>query len=102
MDEVQGADRSRGAACPLEILVEIKLMAVSKTFAPELIRETYAAGIHVFGESRVQEFSSKFPFLTDLKGAEWHMIATANKQAAKAVELFNAIDSVDSFVWPKN
>jgi len=76
---------------------EIKLMGVSKTFAPELIRETYAAGIQVFGENRVQEFSGKAPLLADLKGAEWHMIGhLQTNKAAKAVELFNAIDSVDS------
>ena len=38
---------------------EITLMAVSKTFPPESIREAYAAGLRVFGENRVQEFSGK-------------------------------------------
>ena len=37
----------------------VTLMAVSKTVEPERIREAYAAGIRVFGENRVQEFSRK-------------------------------------------
>jgi pyridoxal phosphate enzyme (YggS family) len=76
---------------------EITLMAVSKTFAPEYIREAYAAGLRVFGENRVQEFAGKAEGLRDLPGTEWHMIGhlQANK-AAKAAELFTAVDSVDS------
>jgi PLP dependent protein len=76
---------------------EISLMAVSKTFAHDLIREAYGAGQRLFGESRVQEFAAKAEALRDLRGAEWHMIGhlQANK-AAKAAELFGAVDSVDS------
>ena len=72
-------------------------MAVSKTFPPERIREAYAAGLRVFGENRVQEFSGKAGALTDLEDAEWHMIGhLQTNKAARAVELFTAIDSVDS------
>ena len=76
---------------------EVALMAVSKTQPPERIREAYAAGLRLFGENRVQEFAGKAAALTDLREAEWHMIGhlQANK-AAKAVELFAAVDSVDS------
>jgi len=35
---------------------EITLMGVSKTVSPECIREAYAAGLRVFGESRVRVF----------------------------------------------
>ncbi len=76
---------------------EVTLMAVSKTFAPERIREAYAVGLRVFGENRVQEFSGKAGVLSDLKDAEWHMIGhLQTNKAAKAVELFTAVDSVDS------
>ena len=76
---------------------EVTLMAVSKTFAPERIREAYAAGLRVFGENRVQEFAGKAGTLTDLRDAEWHMIGhLQTNKAAKAVELFTAVDSVDS------
>ena len=76
---------------------EIILMAVTKTFAPDGIRDAYAAGVRVFGENRVQEFAGKAAAVRDLNEAEWHMIGhLQSNKAAKAVELFGAIDSVDS------
>jgi pyridoxal phosphate enzyme (YggS family) len=76
---------------------EITLMAVSKTFAPERIREAYALGLRVFGENRVQEFAGKAGTLASLKDVEWHMIGhLQTNKASKAVELFTAIDAVDS------
>jgi len=76
---------------------EIALMAVTKTHPPERIREAYAAGVRLLGENRVQEFSSKADALRDLGGAEWHMIGhLQSNKAAKAAELFSAVDSVDS------
>jgi PLP dependent protein len=76
---------------------EITLMAVGKTFPAELIREAYGAGIRVFGENRVQEFAGKVDALRDLPDAEWHLIGhLQSNKAAKAVELFRAVDSVDS------
>jgi PLP dependent protein len=76
---------------------DITPMAVSKTFPPELIREAYGAGIRVFGENRVQEFAGKAGALRDLAEAEWHLIGhLQSNKAAKAVELFSAVDSVDS------
>jgi len=72
-------------------------MAVSKTFPPEVIREAYASGIRVFGENRVQEFAGKASAVRDLNEAEWHMIGhLQTNKAGKAVELFGAVDSVDS------
>jgi PLP dependent protein len=76
---------------------EIALMAVSKTFPPERIREAYDAGLRLFGENRVQEFTGKAETLRDLHDAEWHLIGhLQTNKSAKAVELFRAIDSVDS------
>lgn len=76
---------------------EISLMAVSKTQMAEKIREAYGAGLRVFGENRVQEFAGKVAALGDLQNAEWHMIGhLQTNKAAKAVELFRAVDSVDS------
>ncbi len=76
---------------------EVALMAVSKTFPPERIREAYDAGLRVFGENRVQEFGGKAGALADLREAEWHMIGhLQTNKASKAVELFAAVDSVDS------
>jgi len=76
---------------------DIALMAVSKTFATDRIREAYDAGLRLFGENRVQEFAGKAPDLRDLHNAEWHLIGhLQTNKAAKAVELFAAVDSVDS------
>ncbi|HEY1679820.1 MAG TPA: YggS family pyridoxal phosphate-dependent enzyme [Candidatus Sulfotelmatobacter sp.] len=76
---------------------EIALMAVTKTHPPERIREAYAAGLCLFGENRVQEFAGKAATLADLPDADWHMIGhLQTNKAAKAAELFDAVDSLDS------
>jgi pyridoxal phosphate enzyme (YggS family) len=76
---------------------EIALMAVSKTHPPETIREAYEAGLRIFGENRIQEFAGKVDALLDLREAEWHLIGhLQTNKAAKAVDLFRAVDSVDS------
>ena len=76
---------------------DVSLMAVTKTHPPERIREAYAAGLRLFGENRVQEFAGKAGALADLPGAEWHMIGhLQTNKAAKAAELFGAVDSLDS------
>jgi len=72
-------------------------MAVSKTFPPEAIREAYAAGIRVFGENRVQEFTGKADAVRGLAEAEWHLIGhLQSNKAARAAELFSAVDTLDS------
>jgi len=76
---------------------EIVLMAVTKTNPAEKIREAYDAGLRLFGENRVQEFAGKAAALATLSGADWHMIVhLQTNKAGKSVELFSAIDSVDS------
>src|ERR1700680_2241034 len=76
---------------------DIALMAVSKTHFPDRIRKAYAAGLRLFGENRVQEFAGKAGALADLAETEWHMIGQLQtNKAGRAVELFNAFDSVDS------
>jgi pyridoxal phosphate enzyme (YggS family) len=76
---------------------EIKLMAVSKTFPAETIRAAYEAGLRTFGENRVQEFAEKVDAARQLAGASFHLIGhLQSNKAAKAMELFDAVDSVDS------
>ncbi len=76
---------------------EIALMAVTKTHGVERIREAYASGLRLFGENRVQEFAGKAGALSDLAGADWHMIGhLQTNKTGKAAELFSAVDSVDS------
>ena len=74
----------------------IRLMAVSKTHPASAIREAFAAGVTLFGENRVQEFAEKHAEIADI-GAEFHLIGhLQSNKAAKAAELFNAVDSLDS------
>jgi PLP dependent protein len=76
---------------------EIALMAVTKTHSPDRIREAYSAGLRLFGENRVQEFTGKAPALADLAGAEWHMIGhLQTNKSGKTADLFSAVDSLDS------
>jgi hypothetical protein len=75
----------------------VSLMAVTKTMPPERIRAAYQAGLRLFGENRVQEFTEKSDFIADLHGAEWHLIGhLQSNKAAKAATLFDAVDSIDS------
>jgi pyridoxal phosphate enzyme (YggS family) len=88
---------SQAAARSGRMADSIILMAVSKVVEPERIHQAYEAGIRVFGENRVQEFEGKAPALAGLKDAEFHLIGhLQTNKAKKAVELFHAIDSVDS------
>jgi hypothetical protein len=76
---------------------DVQLMAVCKNFPAEAIREAYAAGQRLFGENRVQEFAAKAPQLADLNDLEVHMIGhLQSNKAKKAIEVFGAVDSVDS------
>jgi pyridoxal phosphate enzyme (YggS family) len=91
-EQIQSASKRAGRTAS-----EVTLMAVSKTFPPESVREAYAAGIRVFGENRVQEFAGKADSLRDLADPDWHLIGhLQTNKAAKAAELFAAVDSLDS------
>jgi hypothetical protein len=75
----------------------IALMAVCKTFPASAIIEAHAAGQRLFGENRVQEFAEKFPAVSNLPDTRFHMIGhLQSNKAAKAAEIFHAVDSVDS------
>jgi pyridoxal phosphate enzyme (YggS family) len=78
---------------------EVELMAVSKTFSAESILEAAALGQTLFGENRVQEWAAKAPAIGHLRqGAQrFHLIGhLQSNKAARAVELFDGIDSLDS------
>ena len=91
-DRISSAARSAGRNPD-----DIALMAVCKTFPAEAIVEAYAAGQRLFGENRVQEFAEKFPAVRTLPDAHFHMIGhLQSNKAAKAVEIFHAVDSIDS------
>ena len=74
----------------------IQLIAVSKTFPVEVIREAYAAGQRDFGENRVQEALEKIANTADLE-MRWHLLGhLQTNKARKAVAAFATIQSVDS------
>src|SRR5271154_4353476 len=76
---------------------DVALMAVSKVHPVEMVLEAYAAGQRLFGENRVQEFQEKSPHVKGLSGAEFYLIGPLqSNKTAKAAELFDAIDAVDS------
>ncbi|HXW17638.1 MAG TPA: YggS family pyridoxal phosphate-dependent enzyme [Candidatus Acidoferrales bacterium] len=75
---------------------EITLIAVSKTFPAEAIREAHALGVGHFGENRVQEWDAKRSELDGLD-ATVHLIGhLQSNKARRAAQIFGAIDSVDS------
>jgi len=72
----------------------VRLVAVSKTFPAERVRNLMAHGQHVFGENRVQEALAKIPEVGP--GAAWHMIGPLQRNKARhAVGIFELIHSVD-------
>jgi PLP dependent protein len=75
----------------------ITLLAVTKIFPAEVIREAYELGLRQFGENYVQEFESKAPQVADLDGARFHLIGhLQSNKSKKAAELFQVIQTVDS------
>jgi PLP dependent protein len=80
---------------------EITLVAVSKTFPAEVIREAYDLGLRHFGENRVQEWEEKRGTLGDL-AATWHLVGhLQSNKARRAAFLFHRIDSVDDLPLAK-
>lgn len=74
----------------------VQLMAVSKTFPASAVDEARQAGQLLFGENRVQEAETKIP-ATVARDLRWHLIGhLQSNKARRAVELFDAIQSLDS------
>lgn len=78
-----------------ELPAHVKLIAVSKTMLPELIRVAYDAGQRAFGENKVQELLEKQSVLPG--DIEWHMIGHLQSNKVKYIAPFiHLIHSVDS------
>ncbi len=79
---------------------EVRLMAVSKTHPVAAMVEAMEAGVTLFGENRVQEFERKSAELDAMGAAEKvevHLIGhLQSNKAAKAAQIFSAVDTVDS------
>jgi pyridoxal phosphate enzyme (YggS family) len=74
----------------------IRLLAVSKTFPGDKIREAHACGQHAFGENYVDEALIKIHSLSDLK-IEWHYIGPIqSNKTRKLAENFQWIHSLAS------
>jgi len=104
-DNIARVEEQIGAACRAanRSRDSVQLMAVSKTHPPELILEAYAAGLRLFGENRIQEYAGKQPallaagILSGEPAASFHCIGPVqSNKAARAVKLFDAIETVDS------
>ncbi|MEY3898483.1 MAG: hypothetical protein RLZZ214_4005 [Verrucomicrobiota bacterium] len=74
----------------------VRLIAVSKTFPAELVRDASLAGQNEFGESKVQEAESKIATLaTSLR---WHFIGRVQRnKVRKLLQNFDVIHAIDSF-----
>ncbi|TNE65154.1 MAG: YggS family pyridoxal phosphate-dependent enzyme [Alphaproteobacteria bacterium] len=74
-----------------------RLIAVSKVQPEDRVRAALEAGQRVFGENRVQEAEERWTALkADYPDVELHLIGgLQTNKAAKAVELFDCIQSVD-------
>jgi pyridoxal phosphate enzyme (YggS family) len=73
----------------------VRLLAVTKTLGPDTVQEAVAAGLSLFGESRIQEARQKIPQCSS--ALHWHYIGhLQTNKAREAVRLFEMIHAVDS------
>ena len=98
-EKLQQVRRRLDAAChaaarPVD---SVTLVAVSKTFGAEQVRDASDAGQRLFGENYVQEALAKIESVADLAGCiEWHFIGPLQSNKARAVaENFAWVHSVD-------
>jgi pyridoxal phosphate enzyme (YggS family) len=76
---------------------DITILAVTKKFSADVMREAYEAGLREFGENYVQEFEEKRPALADCTDARYHLIGhLQSNKSKKASEIFHVIQTVDS------
>ncbi len=73
----------------------VTLLAVSKTFGADAVRDAYAAGQIAFGENYIQEAVDKITTLADLP-LQWHCIGPIQSNKTRLVaEHFDWVHSVD-------
>lgn len=74
---------------------QVRVLPVSKTFGPELVREAVALGLDRFGENKVQELRDKSAALADLP-LRWVLIGHLQTNKAKdAARLASEVQSLD-------
>ncbi|MDE2418954.1 MAG: YggS family pyridoxal phosphate-dependent enzyme [Burkholderiales bacterium] len=73
----------------------VTLLAVSKTFGADAVREAFAAGQTAFGENYIQEAVDKMAVLSDLP-LQWHCIGPIQSNKTRLVaEHFDWAHTVD-------
>ena len=73
----------------------VELIAVSKTFPAESVREAFEAGQLVFGESKVQEAEPKIETMPGT--LHWHFIGRVQRnKVRKLLQHFEVIHAIDS------
>ncbi len=92
--------RNRISQACLKVLREetsVTLLAVSKTFPAENVREAFNAGQKLFGENYVQEALDKIAALSDIRSElEWHLIGPLQSNKTRPVaEAFDWVHTVD-------
>jgi len=85
-DNLQRVRERIAAACALaqRPVNEVTLLAVSKTFGPDAVREAHAGGQIAFGENYIQEAAEKIEMLRDLP-LEWHCIGPIQSNKTRLV-----------------
>ena len=73
----------------------VTLVAVSKTFSADAVREASSAGQIDFGENKVQEALGKLDATRDLR-LRWHLVGHLQSNKAKKAAQFDVIHSIDS------
>lgn len=73
----------------------VKLIAVSKTFPTEAVRDAVEAGQEIFGESKLQEAEPKIAALSG--SLHWHFIGRVQRnKVRKLLQNFEVIHAIDS------
>ena len=87
---------ARAAAAAGRNPATVRILAVSKTFGPDAIRDVHASGARAFGENYVQEALAKISALCDLSDIEWHLVGPLQSNKARlAAEAFAWVHGVD-------
>ena len=75
----------------------VTLVAVTKSFPVTALEWGFTAGLRTFGENRVPEAEAKLPQFAHREQSSIHLVGhLQSNKAARAVQLFNLIESVDS------
>ena len=74
---------------------DVELVAVSKTFPADSVREAFEAGERIFGESRLQEALPKMDLLPG--SIHWHFIGSVQRNKVRRIlTAFDVVHAVDS------